>query len=83
MEVIDELEPTSRNLYTGSIGYIADSGDIDLNIVIRTLFKYINTLHYQVGGGIVWDSQVDMEYDECLTKGLALKRAIYNDYSLD
>jgi len=65
MEIIDELEPTARNLYTGSIGYIGYNGDADLNIVIRTILCQGNQAWFQVGGGIVWDSDPELEYAEC------------------
>lgn len=76
MEVIDELEPTARNIYTGSIGYIAFDGSIDLNIVIRTILCKENNGYFQVGGGIVWDSDPESEYQESLLKGKALKEAL-------
>lgn len=76
MEIIDSLEPTTRNLYTGTIGYLCDSGDMDLNIVIRTIVRQGDCYHYQVGGGIVWDSITDSEYEECFTKGKALVEAL-------
>lgn len=68
MEIIDELEPTARNLYTGSIGYIGYNGDADLNIVIRTILCQGQNAWFHVGGGIVWDSDPLMEYEECLHK---------------
>lgn len=83
MCVIDQLEPTCRNLYTGSIGYISDSGHMDLNIVIRTIVKQKDVVHYQVGGGIVWDSKTDDEFEESLTKGAALKRVLYHDHTFE
>lgn len=83
MCVIDQLEPTCRNLYTGSIGYISDSGHMDLNIVIRTIVKQKDIVHYQVGGGIVWDSKTDDEFEESLTKGGALKRVLYHDHQFE
>ncbi len=76
MEIIDELEPTARNIYTGSIGYIGFNQDIDLNIVIRTVLKKDNKLYYQVGGGIVTDSDPEAEYQETLDKGLAIKQTL-------
>ena len=76
MEIIDELEPTARNIYTGSIGYIAFDGSIDLNIVIRTILCKENKAYFQVGGGIVWDSDPESEYQESLLKGKALKEAL-------
>ena len=76
MEVIDELEPTQRNIYTGSIGYIGFNGDIDLNIVIRTILCKDEKAYFQVGGGIVWDSDAELEYEETLHKGRALMEAL-------
>lgn len=76
MEIIDELEPTCRNLYTGSIGYIGFDGDMDINIVIRTILIKENMAYYQVGGGIVWDSDWENEYQEALDKGLALRKTL-------
>ncbi len=76
MEIIDELEPTRRNVYTGAIGYIDDSGDMDLNIVIRTFIIANGMAHVQVGGGIVADSDPVLEYEETLHKGKALFRAL-------
>ena len=76
MEIIDELEPTARNLYTGSIGYIGFNGEMDLNIVIRTFLVQHSRLTFQVGGGIVADSSPQAEYDETLHKGRALFRAL-------
>lgn len=76
MEVIDELEPTARNLYTGSIGYIGFNGATDLNIVIRTFVCKEGAAYFQAGGGIVWDSVEEDEYQESLDKACALKRAL-------
>jgi para-aminobenzoate synthetase component 1 len=76
MEVIDELEPTQRNIYTGSIGYIGFNGDLDLNIVIRTILCKNEKAYFQVGGGIVWDSQNQAEYEETFDKGRALMEAL-------
>ncbi|MDF2614262.1 MAG: aminodeoxychorismate synthase, component [Clostridia bacterium] len=76
MEIIDELEPTCRHIYTGSIGYIGFDGDMDMNIVIRTILIKGNRAYYQVGGGIVWDSTPEKEYQETLDKGAALRKAL-------
>ncbi|MCT4593783.1 MAG: aminodeoxychorismate synthase component I [Anaeromicrobium sp.] len=76
MEVIDELEPTGRNLYTGSIGYIGFNGHIDTNIVIRTILCKNNRAYFQAGGGIVWDSNAHLEYEESLHKAKALMNAL-------
>jgi para-aminobenzoate synthetase component 1 len=72
MEIIDELEPTKRHIYTGSIGYLSFSGNMDLSIVIRTFLIKDNQVYFQVGGGIVADSEPEEEYNETLHKGRAL-----------
>ncbi|MBU9888834.1 MAG: anthranilate synthase component I family protein [Candidatus Omnitrophica bacterium] len=76
MEIIDELEPCGRGLYTGSIGYIDFCGDMDLNIVIRTLILTKGLGHLQVGAGIVHDSIPRKEYSETLHKAQALIKAL-------
>lgn len=76
MEVIDELEPTQRNIYTGSIGYIDFNGSTDLNIAIRTMVMKGQKVYFQAGGGIVWDSDPEMEYEETLHKARAMFRAL-------
>lgn len=76
MQVIDELEPTQRNIYTGSIGYIGFNGDLDLNIVIRTVVCKDNKAYFQVGGGMTWDSNPEEEYQETLDKAKALMDAL-------
>jgi para-aminobenzoate synthetase component 1 len=72
MEIIAELEPTRRGPYCGSIGYIGFDGTMDTSIVIRTMAIRGQQLTFQVGGGIVADSDPAAEYDECLTKARAL-----------
>ena len=76
MEIIDELEPTRRSVYTGSIGYLSFAGDMDLNIVIRTIIIKNGRAYFQVGGGIVYDSEPEAEYQETLDKGKALIQAL-------
>jgi len=76
MEIIDELEPTARGLYTGSIGYIDLNQNMDLNIVIRTFICKNKKAYFQAGGGIVWDSDPSSEYQESLDKAFALKKAL-------
>ena len=76
MEIIDELEPVARGPYTGSIGYISFSGDMDLNIVIRSFLIKEGIAHVQVGAGIVADSDPEWEYQECLYKAEAMLKAI-------
>ncbi len=75
MEIIDELEPVARGPYTGSIGYFSNSGDMDLNIVIRTFVVTKGAVHVQVGAGIVADSDPEREYNETLEKAEALVKA--------
>jgi para-aminobenzoate synthetase component 1 len=76
MEIIDELEPTRRSVYTGSIGYLGFNGDMDLNIVIRTIIVKDGKAYFQVGGAIIYDSEPEAEYIETLDKGRALMRAL-------
>ena len=76
MEVIEELEPFSRGLYTGSIGHLDFNGDMDLNIVIRTIVLKKNQGYFQVGAGIVHDSNPESEYWETIYKGQALVEAL-------
>ncbi len=76
MQVIDELEPTRRSAYTGSMGYIGCDGNAELNIVIRTFLVKGQDAWFQTGGGIVADSDPNSEYNETLDKARALIRAI-------
>jgi len=68
MEIIEELEPHRRSAYCGAIGYISCDGQMDTNIAIRTLLCNQQKIHCWAGGGIVADSNVDSEYQECMTK---------------
>jgi para-aminobenzoate synthetase component 1 len=76
MEIIDELEPTRRSVYTGSLGYLSFDGDMDLDIVIRTIIVKGNRACFQVGGAIIYDSEPEAEYIETLDKGKALIQAL-------
>jgi para-aminobenzoate synthetase component 1 len=76
MEIIDELEPTKRSVYTGSIGYLGFNEDMDINIVIRTFLIKEGKAYFQVGGGIIYDSDPEAEYMETLDKARALIRAL-------
>ena len=76
MEIIEELEPNRRGLYCGSICYIGYDGNMDSNIAIRTLVHSGNTVRFWAGGGIVADSEVDLEYQECHHKAAALLHLI-------
>ncbi len=72
MEVIEELEPTQRGAYCGSIGYIGFDGNMDSNILIRTLTYENNKVSLQAGGGIVADSNPENEYQETIDKASAI-----------
>jgi len=72
MEIIDELEPTARSVYTGAIGYLGACGRHDLNIAIRTMIIKEGRVFFQVGGGIVADSDPASEFQETLDKGKAM-----------
>lgn len=72
MEIIDELEPVRRHIYTGSIGYISFHDTLDLSIAIRTATVTKGKIFFSVGGGIVFDSDPSDEYEETLHKGKTL-----------
>lgn len=76
MEIIEELEPVCRGPYTGSIGWIDYNGDMEFNIVIRTMVIADDQVHIQAGAGIVIDSEPMREYYESLNKAKALWKAI-------
>jgi para-aminobenzoate synthetase component 1 len=72
MEIIDELEPVRRHIYTGSIGYLGFRGTMDLSIAIRTATVAHGRLVFSVGGGVVFDSKASDEFEETLHKGQTL-----------
>jgi para-aminobenzoate synthetase component 1 len=72
MEIIDELEPDRRHVYTGAIGYISFHQTLDLSIAIRTAVIHQNRMAFSVGGGVVYDSDPQAEYEETLHKGQTL-----------
>ena len=72
MEIIEELEPNRRGLYCGAIGYVGFDGNMDTNIVIRTLVYSENNIRFWAGGGIVNDSVLEDEYQESFDKAAAL-----------
>ena len=74
MELIEQYEATKRGLYSGAVGYITPDGDFDFNVVIRSiLYNAINQyISVQVGGAIVYDSDAESEYEECLIKAKAM-----------
>jgi para-aminobenzoate synthetase component 1 len=76
MEIIDELEPTQRGVYTGSIGFIGVDGTVCLNIAIRTVIIRNGKAFSQIGGGIVYDSWPHAEWHETITKAKALLEGI-------
>lgn len=76
MEIIEELEPVVRGPYAGSFGYISFSGELDLNLIIRTFVIKNGRAYIQVGAGIVADSEPDLEYNETLYKAEALLQAL-------
>jgi anthranilate synthase component 1 len=76
MEIIDELEPIKRGVYSGAIGYIGWSGNMDTAIAIRTAVIKDGQLHIQAGAGIVHDSVPRNEWDETMNKGRAIFRAV-------
>ena len=83
MEIIEELEPTKRKAYTGALGYIGFNNVADLNIAIRTVIINNNKAYFQVGGGVVWDSEAEAEYEESLLKGKALRKALIGECYID
>lgn len=76
MEIIDELEPVKRGVYSGAVGYIGWSGNLDTAIAIRTAVIKDHTLHIQAGAGIVFDSVPHREWEETMNKGRAIFRAV-------
>ena len=76
MEIIRELEGTPRGLYCGTIGWLGYNGESSLNIAIRTLIRSGNRLVYQVGAGIVADSDPEGEYEETLHKAAGIRLAV-------
>ncbi|WAM34293.1 aminodeoxychorismate synthase component I [Caldicellulosiruptor morganii] len=69
IKIIEELEKDPRGVYTGSIGYISNNFNMEFNIAIRTLVLECDSVYFNVGGGIVWDSDEEEEYRETLYKG--------------
>jgi len=76
LQIIRELEPVKRNIYSGAVGYIGWHGDADTAIAIRTAVIQDGRLHVQAGAGIVYDSDPQSEWDETMNKGRALFRAV-------
>ncbi|WP_309401061.1 aminodeoxychorismate synthase component I [Cerasicoccus maritimus] len=78
MEIIAKLEPSPRDIFCGSLGWLGFNGDIELNIAIRTITCQEQRADFGVGAGIVWDSKPEAEYEETLHKAKALFAALKN-----
>ena len=78
MELIEQYEQTRRGIFSGALGYIAPSGDFDFNVVIRSILYNAGTgyLSFQAGSGITFYSDPKKEWEECLLKAEAMKRAV-------
>ncbi len=75
MQIIDELEPEKRGLYGGGVGYFAANGEMDMCIALRTAVLKDAKLYIQAGGGVVYDSDPEAEWQETVNKAKALRRA--------
>ena len=75
MEIINELEPLKRGIYSGAIGYLSWTGDLDTALSIRTAVIKDNLIHVQAGAGIVYDSVPETEWEETMNKAMALLKA--------
>ncbi|MFN6978700.1 MAG: anthranilate synthase component I family protein, partial [Gemmobacter sp.] len=75
MEIIDELEPEKRGVYGGGVGYFAANGEMDFCIALRTAVLKDAVLYVQAGGGVVYDSDPEAEWQETVNKARALIRA--------
>ena len=76
MEIIEELEPTKRGPYAGSVGYFSYSGNMDTCITIRTLIIKNGTVYVQAGAGLVADSVPEREYAETMNKAMGMMKAV-------
>ena len=75
MEIINELEPLKRGIYSGAIGYLSWTGDLDTALSIRTAVIKDDLIHVQAGAGIVYDSVPETEWEETMNKAMALLKA--------
>ncbi len=75
MQIIDELEPEKRGVYGGGVGYFSAGGDMDMCIALRTAIVKDRKLYIQAGGGVVYDSDPEAEYQETVHKSNAIRRA--------
>ncbi len=78
MEIIDELEPTRRGTYAGCVGYLDGNGDLDTCIALRTALVKDGRVYVQAGGGVVADSDPELEYQESCNKAKAVIQAVEN-----
>jgi para-aminobenzoate synthetase component 1 len=80
MDLIERYERSRRGLYSGALGYCTPEGDFDFNVVIRSILYHEGAqyLSCQVGGAIVYDSVPEQEYEECLVKAAAMRKALEN-----
>jgi anthranilate synthase component 1 len=76
MQIIEELEPTRRGIYGGSVLYADFAGNLDSCIAIRTLLMQGDHAYLQAGAGIVADSNPESEFQECMNKAKAVLRAV-------
>lgn len=78
MELIEQYERTKRGIFSGAVGYISPDGDFDFNVVIRSIMynAATNFLSFQAGSGITWYSDPEKEWEECLMKAAAIKKAL-------
>lgn len=75
MQIIDELEPEKRGVYGGAVGYFSANGEMDMCIALRTGVIKDKALYIQAGGGVVYDSDPESEFEETVNKSRALQRA--------
>ncbi len=78
MEIIDELEPEKRGIYGGGVGYFSADGDMDMCIALRTAVIKDKKLYIQAGGGVVYDSDPEAEFQETINKSKAIRTAAEN-----
>ncbi len=83
MQIIEELEPSARRIYTGSMGYISFNGNMDINILIRTLLAEERRISFHVGGGIVADSNPLKEYEETLVKAKGIITSLNHQHLME
>ena len=76
MEIIDELEPDRRGIYGGAVGYLSWTGNMDLAIAIRTAVIQNQILSVRAGGGVVYDSDPEAEYQESMNKAQSIIKAM-------